>query len=388
MSLEEKNTPTHILVVDDEEVILNLSKRGLTRAGYDVATASNGADALKIIEKEPVDIVVSDLKMDVMDGLELLRNIKRDYPHVEVIMMTGYASVENAIESMKLGAYDFLLKPLKIEQMRLVVAKCAEKIAMSREVSELRKVKEKLEELQRIKDKFIAITSHELRTPVTHAKSYFRFLEEDMFSEEEKRGFMKIIANALSDMERIVLDMFNMSRIESRQLTLKKEIFDLNQTAQEVLSELRVDLQGRSLDIQFEPKEELPPIAADRFYVRRIIQELVSNAIRFTPDGGSIRIVTDKSDPYFLLQVVDTGVGIPDKDLGHIFEKFYEVQNSDYHSTSKRGFLGGSTGIGLSIIKGIVDAHNGYVKIDSKINEGTTVSVFLPEDSLDEEAPL
>ena len=388
MAVEEKTSKVRILIVDDEEVILNLSKRGLTRVGYDVKTAANGASALKILEQVPIDIVISDLKMDVMDGLELLKHIKRDYPHIEVIMMTGYASVENAIESMKLGAYDFLLKPLKIEQMRLVVSKCAEKIAMSREVSELRKVKEKLEELQQIKDKFIAITSHELRTPVTHAKSYFQFLEDDMFSEEEKKEFIRIISNALNDLERIVLDMFNMSRIESRELKLKKEIFDLNKVAEDVLKELQLDLQGRDLTILFEPKEDLPEIVADRFYMRRIFQELVSNAIRFTQDGGTIRVSIDKEEKYFLIRVTDSGVGIPEEDLGHIFEKFYEVQNSDYHSSSKRGFLGGSTGIGLPLIRGIVDAHNGYVKIDSKLGEGTTVSVYLPQGSLDDEEEL
>ncbi len=383
MAEEEKTPKAHILVVDDEEVILNLSKRGLTRVGYPVETASNGADALKILEKQPIDIVVSDLKMEVMDGLELLRHIKRDYPHIEVIMMTGYASVENAIESMKLGAYDFLLKPLKVEQMRLVVKKCAETIAMSREVQELRKVKEKLEELQRIKDKFIAITSHELRTPVTHAKSYFQFLQEDMFSEKEKKDFMEIIANSLNDLERIVLDMFNISRIESQRLNLKRELLDINHIAEDVLKELQLDLQGRKLNIEFDPKEALPRLMADRFYLRRILQELVSNAIRFTPDGGTIRIVTDADEKYVILTVSDTGVGIPEKDLGHIFEKFYEVQNSDYHSSSKRGFLGGSTGIGLPLIKGIVDAHKGYLKIDSKEGKGTTVSVYLPLDSID-----
>ena len=92
----------------------------------------------------------------------------------------------------------------------------------------------------------------------------------------------------------------------------------------------------------------------------------------------------NKQTKYFKIRVSDTGVGIPEEDLGHIFEKFYEVQNSDYHSSSKRGFLGGSTGIGLSLIKGIVDAHNGYVKIDSTVGKGTTVSVYLPVEAPEE----
>ena len=383
--MKAKVSKANVLVVDDEKVILNFCQRGLTKVGYTVKTAINGADALKILDSEDVDIVLSDLKMDIMDGMELLRYIKRDYPHVEVIMMTGFASVENAIESMKLGAYDFLLKPLKIDQMRLVVKKCAEKISISKEVRELRAIKEKLEELQKIKDKFIAITSHELRTPVTHAKSYFDFLEQDYFSEEEKAEFRHIIKNALNDLERIVLDMFNIARVESSNLTPRFGAFNLNEMIQEVVIETKVDLQGRELSIIFRPSHGDLDIVADRFYLRRVLQELLNNAIRFTPDGGEIRISAEKEKDFFEMTVEDTGIGIPEKELGHIFEYFYEVQNTDYHSTSKRGFLGGGTGIGLPLIKGIVEAHNGYIKIESTEGKGTKVMVFLPKLSLEEE---
>ncbi len=374
-----ESSKTHVLVVDDEDIILKFCQRGLSKVGYNVKTASNGAEALKILASEDVDIVLSDLKMDIMDGLELLKHIKRDYPHVEVIMMTGFASVENAIESMKLGAYDFLLKPLKIDQMRLVVKKCAEKISMSKEVRELRAVKEKLEELQRIKDKFIAIASHELRTPVTHAKSYFSFLEEPSFSDEEKAEFRRVIKNALSDMERIVLDMFNIARVESNRLLPHLSAFNLNEMIQEVLLETKVDLQGRELAISFQPNETILDMVADRFYLRRVLQELLANAIRFTPDGGEIYITAEKENNFFKMTVTDTGIGIPENELGHIFEYFYEVQNTNYHSTSKRGFLGGGTGIGLPLIKGIVEAHNGRIKIESAEGKGTKVMVFLPE---------
>jgi len=368
-----------VLIVDDEMVILNFCQRGLEKVGYNVRTATNGAEALKILASNDVDIVLSDLKMDIMDGLELLKYIKRDYPHVEVIMMTGFASVENAIESMKLGAYDFLLKPLKIDQMRLLGKKCAEKISMSKEVQELRAIKEKLEELQRIKDKFIAIASHELRTPVTHAKSYFSFMEEQSFSDEEKAQFRRVIKNALDDMERIVLDMFNITKVESNRLLPHLSAFNLNEMIQEVLLEAKVDLQGRKLGISFQPNETISDIVADRFYLRRVLQELLNNAIRFTPDGGEIRVSAEKEKDFFKITVEDTGIGIPEKELGHIFEYFYEVQNTDYHSSSRRGFMGGGTGIGLPLIKGIVEAHNGYIKVESVEEKGTKVMVFLPE---------
>lgn len=170
-----KTGATKILIVDDERVVRHICQLSLETERYTIFAAENGIKAMEWLRSEPeIAIVLSDLKMPGMTGLELLNAIKRDFPHVEVIIMTGFATIENAIEAMKLGAHDFLLKPLKAEQIRLVINKCREKIALSQENLALKRANEKLHELQTAKDKFIAITSHELRTPVSHLKGYLR----------------------------------------------------------------------------------------------------------------------------------------------------------------------------------------------------------------------
>ena len=150
-----------ILVVDDERVVRHVCQLSLEQENYEIFTAENGMKAMEILLTDPgIAIILSDLKMPGMTGMELLQIIKRDFPHLEAIIMTGYATIEIAIDAMKIGAYDFLLKPLTAEQIRLVVNKCREKIELSHENRALKLANEKLRELQNLKDKFIAITSH------------------------------------------------------------------------------------------------------------------------------------------------------------------------------------------------------------------------------------
>lgn len=155
-----------ILVIDDEESILKICKYVLEKAGYEVRTATSGFLGLEILQAVPkIDIVLTDLKMPNMNGHKVLQAVKRDWPHVEVIIMTGFATIEHAIDAMKAGAADFILKPLSGEQIRIAVDKCIEKIRLSRENKELRLAYEKLQEVKEMEEKFLAITSHELRTP-------------------------------------------------------------------------------------------------------------------------------------------------------------------------------------------------------------------------------
>ncbi len=366
-----------ILVVDDAKVILSFYQKGLSRAGYDVDVVENAIKALEMIAVKDYDIVISDINMELMDGLELLDVIKRDHPHLEVIMMTGYATVENAIEALKKGAYDFLLKPVKLDQVRLVVGNCVDKIRMSQEVRHLREVNARLREIKEMKDRFIAITSHELRTPVTHIKSYLDFLDEPGFSEEDRKMFLSILKKSAADLERIVMHMFEITKIEGRALSSNKELTRLDSIVQDCLQQMTVDLMDRTLQIYHQKLPDLPEIMIDAFQIKKVVLEILNNAIRFTKDGGSITISYEVLGKILAFVIEDTGIGIPEKQLGMIFEKFYEVQDSSYHTSSRTNFMGGGIGIGLVLAKGIVETHGGRLKIDSKEGVGTKVTIYF-----------
>lgn len=367
-----------LLVVDDEEIIRDFCSRALRTEGFHVDTATNGHQGVEMVRKGDYDIVLLDLKMSLMDGMEALEIIKRERPFVEVIIITGYATVENAIEAMKKGAYDFLLKPLRPDKIRLVVKKCVEKITLSKEVAELKKINERLRQIQAMKNKFIAITSHELRTPVTHIKSYLDFLTENGFSEEQKRDFLDIIHSSVEDLENIVMDMYNIAQIDSDVLRLDESPVNLNELIHRVVKEYKIDIARRRLTVKVKGCERLPIIVGDRFKLKRAIAELLQNAIKYTPDGGSIQIKAGEVEDYLTIAVTDTGIGIPKEELGNIFEKFYEVQDSNHHSTSKTGFMGGGMGIGLTLVKGVIEAHGGRVKAESEPGKGSTFTLYLP----------
>ncbi|MFQ5674737.1 MAG: response regulator [bacterium] len=377
MSEPNKN----ILVVDDEEVIRSICSRSLEKKGYQVAMAENGARALDLIRDGVADIVFTDLKMPIMNGMELLEAIKRDFPHIEVVIMTAFATIESAIDAMRKGAYDFILKPVKPEQIRVVADKCLEKVRLGAENKALRIANQKLLEVQTMKDKFMAITSHELRTPVSHLKGYLGILNDDYFNQlsaEEKDHCMDIILNAVNDLEDIVTNMHNLSHSKNGILDLKSENVEINELIRHLVDDYKLIAKKRNQRLEFTKSTGKLSVSVDQKQVSAILRELLQNAIKFTQDGGQIRVSAAKEGEYCLISVRDNGIGIEASEQGKVFEKFYEVQDSNYHSSSKDAFMGGGLGIGLSSVLAIVEAHGGGVKVKSKKGQGSEFLVYLP----------
>lgn len=370
-----------LLVVDDEEVIRDLCSEILSRQGYTVDTAENGMAALKKVEKNTYDVVLVDFNMPLMNGLELLETVKRDLPHIEVIIMTAFGTIQNAIEAMRKGAYDFVLKPFNADQIQVVVKKCIDKIELGKENKELRKVNQKLRDIQEMKDKFIAITSHELRTPLSHVKGYIGILNDEIaetIPEEEKSEFWNIIYAAIEQLEHIVTNMYSIARIDNGTLRIDRSKFDLNDLMMQLVNEYKLTLKKRDQKLILNLTEQVREYYGDRMRVKQMCNALIDNAIKYTQDGGKIEINTECKDKHCIIEVNDNGIGIPKDELGKIFEKFYEVQNSDHHTTSRSDFMGGGMGLGLSIAKAIAEAHGGGIKVDSKENRGSSFQIYLP----------
>jgi len=375
--------PTNVLIVDDEKVVRHVCQLSLEKDGYHMEIAEHGLQAVELLHQgRDVDILLTDLKMPGLDGMSLLKTVKHDYPHIEVIIMTGFATIEGAIEAMKLGAYDFILKPLKSDQIRMVINKCNEKIRLSQENVALRKANARLRELQVMKEKFIAITSHELRTPVSHLKGYLSILTDQTFetlTEHDREECLRVIHNAVNDLEQIVTNMFDILRLEYDIDFLKKENINLNELVAEVVDEFQLPVRERHLQISIQKFLKNHQVYADRIKVKGMIAELAQNAVKYTPDGGHIDFSIEEEGNFYVINVQDSGVGIAENELGKIFEKFYEVQNSDYHSTSKVSFMGGGLGLGLSLARAIAEAHGGGIRASSELNKGSLFQILLPK---------
>ena len=240
-----------------------------------------------------------------------------------------------------------------------------------------------LKSLDRMKSNFLATMSHELRTPLTSIVGYSEMLLEGMGGPLEKTqiDFLHVIMEKGEQLMQIISEVLDISKIETGKIDLRKEWIDLSDVIRDVLGAKVHEIQNRELSVTHEATEDLPRIWCDRTKIRQVLLNLMSNAIKFTPEGGSVKIRADhhgadEQDPEavpgdVLIRVSDTGIGIPEAYWDRIFESFFQVDNS-----STREY--GGTGLGLAIVRNFVEAHGGQVWLDTEVEVGTTFVVRLP----------
>ncbi|MBR3998234.1 MAG: hypothetical protein IKI93_07815, partial [Clostridia bacterium] len=229
-------------------------------------------------------------------------------------------------------------------------------------------------ELDESRREFVANVSHELRTPLTSIKGATETIKMDPEMDTDMRDyFLDMVLTESDRMTRIVSDLLVLSRLDNKRTKWNIETFDLRASVRHLCEVMRSDLEARRHKITIGCEKELPEITADRQRIEQVLINILTNAIKYTPDGGKIDIKltqSPQSDRVFI-QVKDNGVGIPEEDMDHLFERFYRVDKS-------RNLDTGGTGLGLAIAKELLEAHGGKISIDSRFQEGTTVNMELP----------
>jgi signal transduction histidine kinase len=540
-------TEEHILVVDDEEHIVRLCDQLLTELGYRVEGVTDGLQALACLEAETYDLLVVDAKMPKVDGLAVLRHGRGLDPNLTAIVITGYATMDKAIEALRAGARGFLLKPFDVDQLvsavhdalaqrrkeqehflvqaqlpvleigqalmaegdvgslarrllevvaqqmaathgvlalldrdggELSVAAAvdpppdnpretaipatqglagralksgeilvldrktlasvdpalhallagpdgaawvlvplrtraknvgiltlgrpatgrAEAIFTSRDlhllsiiggqiaialenarmyaleqerVIALDRALEQQRELARLKNEFIQNVSHELRTPLALIHGYAELLTSGEFGEvyEEQREPLEIIEQRANYLRTVVDSIVTMLATESRGLSRHPIRLEPLVRSAAASFQLVADQHGSTL--QCTCSEQTPPLMADETSLRMVIDQLIDNALKFTPAGGSVTVHLGAADDHVVLQVTDTGIGIPADHLERVFDRFYQVDGS-----ISRSF--GGCGLGLALVREIVEAHDGTVTVESQPGRGSTFTVRLP----------
>lgn len=229
-------------------------------------------------------------------------------------------------------------------------------------------------ELDKARREFVANVSHELRTPLTSIKGACEtILEDEDMPDNVRRHFLGMVVSESDRMTRIVTDLLVLSRLEYNRTKWRIESFDIKEAIRHLCELMRVDAKSHKHTLRFSASKYIPMITGDRERIEQVLINVLSNSIKYTPDGGEINVIASyqKSSDHITIKVTDNGIGIPNEDTTHIFDRFYRVEKSRTSET-------GGTGLGLAIAREIVIAHGGDISIDSKYGSGTTVMIKLP----------
>lgn len=366
-----------IVVIDDEPDIREMCVDILS--GYAVQTAADGSEIAPLLSGFQPQVVITDMRMPRESGLTVIRLVKQHNPNIEVLVMTGHGKIEEAVEAMKLGASDFILKPFEITQMLSAVKKCFERITLRFENAELQMANRELQRLNELKGKFLRLTSHELRGPLTILQGYCDLLPLLIDSPKEIREAAETMTNAVGNLTTIVQNLTLLMTTQRDAMVVNAQRFDVARALSSVTEEIRVHAHHRNQTFVFEAPPVFPAIG-DPLRVTQIARELLFNSVKYTKDGGMI-VITLKREPNdeeFSFDVTDNGIGLEDSLIGQVFDSFFEAGDTQYHSTSRTNFLGGGIGIGLTLVRDIVRAYGGRVGISSQVGVGTSVTVTLP----------
>ena len=351
-----------IIVVDDERVVLNSCRAILSERGYDIETALNSEEALRLMEDRAFDVALIDLKMPGMPGNELLHRIQEIRPETVNVIITGFATVETAVDAMKRGAFDYVCKPFTPEELEVVVEKAVER----------RMLEQAADEAEREKERFILTIYHQLKSPVGILQGYIKNLLKGVPAEEAERiAILDRCLKRAETLRQLLEDLLSLSRLQSGKLELKMEAINLDEVLRQTAEGYKVRAQEKDVSLDANLGGTLPPVKGNREQLTHLFGNLVDNALTYNREGGAVVLTAVPDDGEVRVQVSDTGIGISKADLPKIFDEFYRCQTEQ-----SRAIPG--TGLGLSIVKTIVEAHAGRIAIESEPGKGTTFSVWLP----------
>ena len=485
-----------ILVVDDEKIMREGAERILTKEGWKATIAENGERGLELIKDGKFRILLLDLMMPGISGMDVLKTVRESQPELLVIVITGYATIENAVEAMKSGAYDFIPKPFTPDQLRIVVRRALEKLNLEREAELLRIEREKslqdvaneksktltiinhmadgvlvtdqngcivlnnpavtrmlgleeesplgkhlsewtgnkdlarmlekvlsmgssqdrgisqelalgdppknffvahsapirseqgevfgsvtifndvtwLKELDQMKSEFVNMVSHELRSPLSSIRQKLSLIVDGLTGEinEEQKQIVSRVQHRIDGLIGMISSLLDLARIEAGRLVQQKERIALSEIIDEVVELMDQEVEKKGLKFEVTIDAQLFPVHADRQSMETVITNLLSNAVKYNREGGRISISARNRGEFVEVKVADTGVGISEENLPRIFDKFYRIR-SEY----TRKVIG--SGMGLPLVKAIVEAHFGTISVESESGEGTTFTVLLPK---------
>lgn len=383
-----------LLVIDDEPEIVRALFRQFRR-DYVVHTATSAADGLQIMAEQPVHVVITDQRMPEMAGSSFLARIKGDYPDAIRLLLTGYADIQVVIKAINEGAvYRYITKPwdpLELESTvrqafdahrlidrnaRLMAALEEANAHLEERVrqrtAELDGANARLRALDEVKNEFLGMAAHDLRNPLCTISGAAKLMLEMDLSESVRRELLDSVSGASEYMLDLINDLLDVATIEQGQITLQTAPMAAMDLLERVLHQNRHAATAKGIELRMEGADGLPLLRIDPARVTQVLNNLVSNALKFSYPGTSVTVSVRATDgPALELSVQDEGQGIPDDEIDKVFGKF--------HRGSLRATGGErSTGLGLAISKVLIERHGGAIEVDSEVGVGSCFRFTLP----------
>ncbi|MBN1595686.1 response regulator [candidate division FCPU426 bacterium] len=362
-----------ILVIDDEKGLRDMLHFTLSKEGYDVITAASGMEGIQMASSEMPDIAIIDIKMPKMDGIEVLDKIKEVTPDLEVIMATGYGTMESAIESLRKGALDYIHKPFNLHELLAVILKALENKKLKSQLVSVM-------QLDKLKDELLSTLSHELNTPLTVIAGSVKLLMGQVLVEEEKKAEMLEILNTNVDrIKTLVETILDFSKMESGFYKIIKSAVSVPDMISHAIKHVQPLADKAKIRIMQDHNlsgQHIPPpqcvIMCDLIQIERVLVNLLTNAVTFASENGKIAVWFETIKDQVQIVIEDNGRGIEKEALPRIFDKFYRADNS----LARKEY---GLGLGLSICRGIIKLHGGSIRAESEgLHRGSRFCFMIP----------
>lgn len=358
-------TSARVLVVDDEVELMTVLCEMLAEHGYETVGCASAQEALAVLREQEIDLLITDLMMPGMDGITLLRLAQEAHPYLIGIVATGQGTIQTAVDAMKSGAFDYVLKPFKLSALLPTLERAAD-------VGRLKRDNVHLRETIALRDEFISVAAHELKTPITSLLGAVQLLirqqeREATLAPDQIVRSLQIVERQAGRMSRLVTQLLETSRLDSGRFVPQRSLVDVTSLVTAAVEQARHATDRHEIVLSAPASV---PAHVDATRIEQVVGNLLDNAIKFSPDGGRIDVeVSTPCDETIRVAVRDHGIGIPPPRRQELFTRYYQA-----HAESHRSGLG----LGLYISRCIVEHHGGKIGVEFPADVGSRFIVDLP----------
>jgi two-component system sensor histidine kinase/response regulator len=352
-----------VVVIDDDYAMRLSCRKILEKLGLEVETHDNGAHGLEAVARLKPALVLVDLKMPGMSGMDVIPRVREIDADIAIVVITGYATIDTAVEAMKSGAYDFLPKPFSPDELRLIVNRALERrslILRGRQAEMEREV---------LKRRFVSFVSHQLQSPLSAVHQYLdvlKRLEENGDAAKRREWYDRCLAR-IEDLQRLIRDWLTLAKLEGGRLAERRERVDLGPQVEAALAGHADEAAAAQVSLESRPPEGELAVSGDPAAVGVLLDNLISNGVKYNKPGGRVAVSLARVDEEIEIAVSDTGVGVPEEARPMLFQEFFRLD------PEKSG-----TGLGLAICRKVASDMGGGISVESAEGGGTTFRVRLP----------